>query len=130
LFAALEITSGFVIGKCYKRHRTTEFLDFLKQIGDRVPPDLDIHTIMDNDATHKTALVRAWLVRRPHYHVHFHANISLMDQPGRALVRRAYPQAIAPRCSYLNRPTRAGYQIVHRTAQPEPKALPLNQIHR
>ena len=32
LFAALDIASGFVIGKCYKRHRAAEFLDFLKQI--------------------------------------------------------------------------------------------------
>lgn len=71
LFAALDIASGFVIGKCYKRHRATEFLDFLKQIDANVPPDLDVHIIMDNYATHKTALVRAWLARRPHYHVHF-----------------------------------------------------------
>lgn len=71
LFAALDIASGFVIGKCYKRHRATEFLDFLKQIDAQAPPDLDIHIIMDNYATHKTALVRAWLARRPHYHVHF-----------------------------------------------------------
>ena len=28
LLAALDIASGFVIGKCYKRHRATEFLDF------------------------------------------------------------------------------------------------------
>jgi transposase len=70
LFAALDIASGFVIGKCYKRHRATEFLDFLKQIDARVPPDLDIHIVMDNYATHKTALVRAWLARRRHYHVH------------------------------------------------------------
>lgn len=71
LFAALDIASGFVIGKCYKRHRAAEFLDFLKQIDASVPPDLDVHIIMDNYATHKTALVRAWLARRPHYHVHF-----------------------------------------------------------
>jgi len=71
LFAALDIASGFVIGKCYKRHRAAEFLDFLKQMDAQVPPDLDIHIIMDNYATHKTALVRAWLARRPHYHVHF-----------------------------------------------------------
>jgi transposase len=71
LFAALDTASGFVIGKCYKRHRAAEFLDFLKQIDARLPPDLDIHIIMDNYATHKTALVRAWLARRPHYHVHF-----------------------------------------------------------
>jgi transposase len=71
LFAALDIASGFVIGKCYKRHRAPEFLDFLKQIDVQVPPDLDIHIIMDNYATHKTALVKNWLARRPHYHVHF-----------------------------------------------------------
>jgi transposase len=71
LFAALDCATGFVIGKCYKRHRATEFLDFLKQIDAQVPDDLDIHIIMDNYATHKTDKVRAWLARRPHYHVHF-----------------------------------------------------------
>lgn len=71
LFAALDIASGFVIGKCYKRHRATEFLDFLKQIDRTVPDGLDVHIVMDNYATHKTAKVRAWLARRSHYHVHF-----------------------------------------------------------
>ena len=37
----------------------------------RVADDLDIHIIMDNYATHKTKEVKAWLARRPHYHVHF-----------------------------------------------------------
>jgi transposase len=71
LFAALDTASGFVIGKCYKRHRAAEFLDFLKQIDARVPEGLDIHIIMDNYATHKTAVIKTWLARRPHYHVHF-----------------------------------------------------------
>ena len=71
LFAALDIASGFVIGKCYKRHRAAEFLDFLKQIDARVPDGLDVHIIMDNYATHKTAAIKTWLARRPHYHVHF-----------------------------------------------------------
>ncbi len=71
LFAALDVASGFVIGKCYKRHRAAEFLDFLKQIDARVPADLDVHIIMDNYATHKTSLIRSWLARRPRYHVHF-----------------------------------------------------------
>ena len=35
------------------------------------PKDLDVHIIMDDYATHKTAAIRAWLARRPHYHVHF-----------------------------------------------------------
>ena len=71
LFAALDVASGFVIGKCYKRHRASEFLDFLKEIDARVPDDLDVHVVMDNYATHKTPRIRAWLARRPRYHVHF-----------------------------------------------------------
>ena len=71
LFAALDVASGFVIGKCYRRHRASEFLDFLKQIDARVPADLDIHIVMDNYATHKTPRIKAWLARRPRYHLHF-----------------------------------------------------------
>ena len=65
LFAALDVASGFVIGKCYKRHRAAEFLDFLKEIDARVPSELDVHIIMDNYATHKTVAVRNWLERNP-----------------------------------------------------------------
>jgi transposase len=71
LFAALDVASGFVIGKCYKRHRATEFLKFLKEVDAQVPEGLDIHIVMDNYATHKTPKIKAWLARRPHYHVHF-----------------------------------------------------------
>ena len=71
LFAALDGASGFVIGKCYKRHRAAEFLNFLKEIDAQVPEGLDIHIVMDNYATHKTPKIKAWLARRPHYHVHF-----------------------------------------------------------
>ena len=71
LFAALDTASGFVIGKCYKRHRAAEFLDFLKQIDTGVPEGLDVHIIMDNYATHKTAAIKTWLARRPNYYVHF-----------------------------------------------------------
>lgn len=70
LFAALDVATGFVIGKCYKRHRATEFLDFLKEIDANVPDGLDVHIVMDNYATHKTPKIKAWLARRPHYHVH------------------------------------------------------------
>ncbi|WP_408735316.1 IS630 family transposase [Komagataeibacter europaeus] len=71
LFSALDIATGAVIGKCYKRHRTTEFLDFLKRIDAEVPDNLDVHLVMDNYVTHKTSMVKIWLARRPHWHVHF-----------------------------------------------------------
>ncbi len=58
LFAALDVATGFVIGKCYKRHRAKEFFDFLKQIDANVPDELDVHIIMDNYATHKTHRIK------------------------------------------------------------------------
>lgn len=71
LFAALDIATGTVIGKCYKRHRATEFLNFLKEIDRHMPEGLDVHLVMDNYATHKTPAIKAWLARRPHWHIHF-----------------------------------------------------------
>jgi transposase len=70
LFAALDIATGHVIGKCYPRHRATEFRKFLDEIEANVPGDLDVHLVMDNYATHKTPLIRKWLARRPRWHIH------------------------------------------------------------
>jgi transposase len=70
LFAALDIATGRVIGKCFPRHRAAEFRRFLDEIEAAVPRDLDVHLVMDNYATHKTPLIRDWLTRRPRWHVH------------------------------------------------------------
>jgi hypothetical protein len=35
------------------------------------PEGLDVHIIIDNYATHKTAAIKIWLARRPHCHMHF-----------------------------------------------------------
>lgn len=71
LFAALDVATGKVIGKCFRRHRATEFLAFLRLIDKSVEPDLDVHIILDNLATHKTQAVLRWLVRHPRFHLHF-----------------------------------------------------------
>ena len=71
LFAALDVQSGHVIGRGHRRHRAIEFRKFLDAIDAAVPADLDIHLIVDNYATHKTALIRQWLAKRPRYHMHF-----------------------------------------------------------
>ena len=71
LFAALDIATGEVIGRLHRRHRSQEFLKFLKTIDERVPDDLDVHLVMDNYGTHKTPAVRKWFVRQPRFHVHF-----------------------------------------------------------
>jgi Integrase core domain. len=71
LFAALDVQSGEVLTQCKKRHRHQEFLTFLNYLDASVPSELDVHLIIDNYATHKHARVRAWLARRPRYHIHF-----------------------------------------------------------
>jgi transposase len=60
-----------VIGECHRRHRSTEFRKFLDTIDQRVPASLDVHLILDNYGTHKTATIRSWLAKRPRFHVHF-----------------------------------------------------------
>lgn len=70
LFAALDIATGAVIGKCYGRHRAREFRNFLDEIENNVPTDLDVHLVIDNYATHKTPLIRRWLAKRPRWHAH------------------------------------------------------------
>jgi transposase len=69
LFAALDIASGNVLTECKPRHRHQEFLGFLKRIDEAVPPNLDVHLILDNYAAHKHAKVRAWLAARPRFHL-------------------------------------------------------------
>ncbi|MCA2987541.1 MAG: IS630 family transposase [Gemmatimonas sp.] len=71
LFAALDAKTGEIIGRCEARHRSQEFRKFLDQIDRRVPADLDVHLILDNYGTHKTATIRRWLAKRPRFHVHF-----------------------------------------------------------
>lgn len=71
LFAAFDVASGRVIGQFHRRHRAAEFLKFLDRIDSQVPPQLDVHLILDNYATHKTARIRRWLAKRPRFHVHF-----------------------------------------------------------
>jgi hypothetical protein len=64
-FAALDIATGRVIGKCYPRHRVREFRRFLDRIEANVPANLDVHLVMDNYATHKTQLIRDWVGQAP-----------------------------------------------------------------
>jgi transposase len=71
LFAALEVAEGRLIGTCMPRHRHQEWIKFLKLIDAETPPDLDLHLIVDNYATHKHPKVQSWLKRHRRFHVHF-----------------------------------------------------------
>ena len=73
LFAALNVATGVVIGKCHRRHRHQEFLKFLDEIDAKLTrePGVAVHLVLDNYATHKTPAVKRWFLRHPEYHLHF-----------------------------------------------------------
>jgi transposase len=71
LFAALDIATGAVIGEMHRRHRSREFLSFLRTIDFNVPKDMEVHLVMDNYGTHKTVSIKNWFARHPRFHVHF-----------------------------------------------------------
>ena len=71
LFAALNVATGEVIGHCFRKHRSVEFKQFLDTIDKAIPAPFDIHLVLDNYGTHKTAMIHNWLARRTRYQLHF-----------------------------------------------------------
>jgi transposase len=71
LYAALDITTGQVIGSLHARHRAIEFKKFLQTLDQEVPGELDVHVILDNSSTHKTPAIKKWLLAHPRFVLHF-----------------------------------------------------------
>jgi transposase len=71
LFAALELKTSRVIGQLHRRHRSQEFRKFLDTIEANVPAELEVHIVLDNYGTHKTAIIRNWFAKRPRFRIHF-----------------------------------------------------------
>lgn len=71
LFAALNVKTGRIIAEHHRRHRSIEFRKFLDTVEANVPKTLDVHLVLDNYGTHKTPLIKRWLLRHPRFHMHF-----------------------------------------------------------
>ena len=71
LYAALDLSTGKVIGRLHSRHRAIEFKQFLATLDREVPADLDVHLVLDNSSTHKTPAIQRWLAAHPRFVVHF-----------------------------------------------------------
>jgi transposase len=71
LYAALDLTTGKVIGRLHSRHRAIEFKQFLATIDREVPADLAVHIVLDNSSTHKTPAIQKWLLAHPRFQLHF-----------------------------------------------------------
>lgn len=71
LFAALNTTTGEVLGKTAARHTSEQFVSFLEDILASQPSRREIHVICDNVSSHKTALVQDFLAKHQRVHIHY-----------------------------------------------------------
>lgn len=71
LFAALDVATGEVIGKCYQQHRAKDLRSFLREVDKSVSPELEIHVVIDNLSAHKAPTIKRFLVQNPRFHFHF-----------------------------------------------------------
>ena len=71
LYAALEVSTGQVLGKTASRHTSAEFLSFLNHIVEKTTAAKEIHIVLDNLSAHKTAAVREFLDNNPRVKFHF-----------------------------------------------------------
>ena len=129
LFAALDIATGEVIGRCYPRHRSVEFRKFLT-VEKAVPKELDVHLVLDNYGTHRTAMIHKWLLRHPRFHLHFTPTSASMAQPDRTLVRRNHEQADPARKLPKHPGTRAGHRGLPGRLQRGSQALRMDEVSR
>lgn len=70
LYAALEITSGRVLGECAPRHTGAAFLRFMRRVVRRYR-GRELHIVLDNSSTHSTPAVQRWLREHPEVQFHF-----------------------------------------------------------
>jgi len=122
LFAALDAKTGKVLGGLHRRHRSIEFRKFLDGIEAAVPAGLDVHLILDNYGTHKTALIRRWLAKRPHYQVHFTPTsaswINLVERFFALLTEKQIRRGIHRSTRELEQATRHYLDTYNQTAKP------------
>src|SRR5438094_9034163 len=122
LFAALELKTSRVIGRLHRRHRSSEFRQFLDVVEANVPAGLEAHIIMDNYGTHKTALIRNWFAKRPRFHLHFTPTyaswINLVERWFAALTQKRLRRTSHPSLLRLERDLRQWVEIHNENPKP------------
>jgi hypothetical protein len=127
LFAALNTRTGKVIGQTQQRHRSEEFRKFLDTIEANVPAKLDVHLILDNYGTHKTAKIPQLAGQKAALSPALHAHLGQLAQPGRAMVCRTHRKTTPPRCPPLHQGTTSRYRGLHQKPQQQSKTLRMAQ---
>ena len=122
LFAALNMATGEVLGKTYRKHRHQEVLMFLREVERTVPKDQEIHIVLDNYATHKHDKVLAWIERKKRIFLHFIPTSAVLGQPCRAVFRYSHAEADSSWCLYIGAtpgemPTRAFAELQRKSTR-------------
>jgi transposase len=69
LMAALDVTTGEVLGRIIGRNDSATFIAFLRELDQMIHPGQDIHLILDNGSSHTSKATRAWLAAHPRFTV-------------------------------------------------------------
>jgi len=69
LFAALEVATGVIRGKTTTTKKRVDFQAFMEEVVAELPPDREIHVVLDNFCTHRKN--EEWLVAHPNVTFHF-----------------------------------------------------------
>ena len=71
LMAALDVATGKFTGQMVERHRSEEFLAFLDLVSEGIKPGTQLHVVLDNVSSHKSAEVNEWLKDNSNWTFHF-----------------------------------------------------------
>lgn len=134
LFAALDARTGSVVARCYPRHRSEEFVRFLRVIDESVPAGLDVHVVMDNYGTHKTEKARRWFARHPRFHAHFTPTysswINLVESWFSVLARRRLRRGSFPSTRHLERAALEFVDATNESPRPFVWTKPADEVLR
>jgi transposase len=122
LYAALDITTGQVIGSLHSRHRAIEFKKFLATLEREVPAELDVHVILDNSSTHKTPAIQRWLLAHPRFVLHFTPTssswLNLVERWFAELTNKKLRRGTHRSVAELNRDIRAWIETWNKNPRP------------
>ena len=65
LMAGIDLCTGQVHGQVVERHRSREFIEFLKIVDHAYPPKMTIRVVLDNHSAHVSKETRAYLSTVP-----------------------------------------------------------------
>jgi transposase len=122
LYAALDLATGKVIGRLHSRHRAVEFKKFLQTLDRDVPADLEVHLVLDNASTHKTPLIKRWLLAHPRFKLHFTPTssswLNLVERWFAELTTKKLKRSAHSSVTALNKDIRAWIESWNENPQP------------